>query len=171
MEDPLLRDWKPKLVLMGWLATISPTAWGQDSLEIPLPEQEYQWTASIEPHSFVLGPALSGTLERRLSDPHAVSGTMVLGQARGEGMVQLHAQYRYYVIGDFDAGVHLAGMLSGFNANYYTDEGGAAVRALAGAKYIFPFPLSAEMQLGIGVSTVQHINWPFYVSLKVGYAF
>ena len=149
----------------------SSAALGQETLEIPLPEDEYLWTASLEPHSLVLGPALSMTLQRRLTDPHAVAGTVVLGQARGVGMVQLHGQYRYYVLGDFDAGVHVGGMLSVFNANYYAEQGGASVRGLAGAKYVFPFPISVETQLGLGVSTVQHINWPFYVSLKVGYAF
>lgn len=165
--------WKSWCGLLFLVCAHAPSARAQESLalEIPLPEAEYRWTASLEPHWLVLGPALSATLERRLTDPHAVSATVVLGQTGQEALVKLHGQYRYYIIGDFDAGVHLGGMLSTFNKNRYTDRAGIAVRGIAGAKYIFPFPMSIETQLGLGVSTVFHHLFPFYASLKVGYAF
>ena len=153
-----------------WLCAVSSTAWAGQSVEIPLPDKDYQWTISGEPHWLLLGPALSVTLERRLTDPHAIAGTFVAGQSAGAPLAQLHTQYRYYVVGDYDAGIHLGGMLSIFNGSINRSEAGGAVRGLVGGKYIFPIPISIESQVGLGFNSA-NTGSPFYLSLKVGYAF
>jgi hypothetical protein len=113
------------------------------------------------------------TAEYRLSERQGVAAVLGLGRQYSVVVSRVGGQYRYYLLGGFEGGLHVGAELL---TSMATARGGTATAldasALVGAKYAFGFGLTAELQGGWGLrATLGAVRPAPLLHLGLGWTF